>query len=612
MTITAASDSDSRVQSGHVLAPELADAANDWIANDPNEATRKEIQLLVASCDEAELRRILLSGRMEFGTAGLRARLGPGYNQMNVVTIAQAAQGFVAYLQEQFDSATLAERGVIVGYDHRHYSDRFAQLTAAACRAADIRVHLTSTICPTPYVAFGVRLLNCVAGVMVTASHNPKEDNGYKVYWSTGSQIIPPHDAGIAAAIERNLKIRDTTIGDLWKSPDVKCPLAEIESRFFGSLSAVCEPHRDVTRRTDLHVTYTAMHGVGGIPTTRAVTEIAGLPVGQWHTTPEQQEPHPDFPTVTFPNPEEGKSALELATKVAIETGSTLIVANDPDADRLALAEVDLSKKTATIFTGNQVGALFGWWCVAEAKRQGRDLSLCIVLSSAVSSQILRSIAEKEGMQFEETLTGFKWMGTRGTIAEETRGLQVLFAFEESIGFMVGDRVRDKDGVSAAAIAVQMAAWLAAKGLTLSQQLQNVFAEYGVHTCQSSYVISPSPATTREMFTAMKDSHGAFPTSIGGCKVIAVRDLVDGTDTRTADGRAALPTSTVSPMITFFFEGDVVLTIRASGTEPKIKYYCEARGTDESENRTRIDAIVKDALTSVVKVEQFGFKPRSH
>jgi phosphomannomutase len=593
------------------LPTEVQAAVTDWLAVDPDPHTRQEVEKLASSGKEQALRDILLGGRMIFGTAGLRAAMGAGYNKMNQVTIAQSAQGLACYLREQFSAEDLQRRGIVVGYDGRHNSQRFAQITASVCSAAGITVRLASSVVPTPFVAFGLRHFHAVAAVVVTASHNPKEDNGYKVYWANGAQIVPPHDAGIAASIDKCLSIdAAVAFGEGYKAPNVTCPKSEIEEHFFGTLAKVCERYRSVTSETKMHVTYTAMHGVGGQAAVRAVVDAAGLPSGQFHCVTAQFQPDPDFPTVTFPNPEEGKEALDLALSTASANGSTLIVANDPDADRLAIAEFDAATKQWRLLTGNELGALLGWWCLSCAKQDGVDLSKCIMLSSTVSSHILQRMAEKEGFRFEETLTGFKWMGTKGGVAEDEHGMRILFAFEEAIGFMVGNRIRDKDGVTAAAAAVQMAAELARQGRTLLQQLDHLYAEYSYHVSNNSYVVSKNPTKTAEMFSKIRDTSGEYPKSIGGVKVLHVRDLATGLDTREADRKARLPVSAASPMVTFYFEGGAVLTVRGSGTEPKIKWYCEAVGESQAAAKTLVDRIVNGAVAEILKPDEYSFTRR--
>uniref|UniRef100_A0A7S1MRS5 Phosphomannomutase-like protein n=1 Tax=Neobodo designis TaxID=312471 RepID=A0A7S1MRS5_NEODS len=594
------------------LSEEVTAAAQRWLAIDPDAKTRAEVEGLVAAGDEATLRARLLSGRMEFGTAGLRAAMGAGYDRMNQVTIAQSAQGLVKYLTSQFSAEDLASRGVVVGYDGRYNSDIFAQITANACIAKNVKCRLTSSVVPTPYVAFALRQFNCVAAVVVTASHNPKQDNGYKVYWANGAQIVPPHDGGIAKCIEESLDIDPATVGTAWHAIRGDCPIPAIEERFFATLQPMMERFQKLTSATPLKFTYTAMHGVGGNAVLRA-RDVAGLPEANFVVVKEQFSPDPEFSTVTFPNPEEGKSSLDLAIAAANAAGSTIILANDPDADRLAVAEKDAATGAWRVLTGNELGALLGWWMCEQNLADDVDFTKCVALSSTVSSQILRAYSRKFGFEFKETLTGFKWMGSIGGAAEDDEDRRIIFAFEQAIGFMCGNRVRDKDGVTALAVAVQMAAVLATQGKTLLQQLQALYAEFGAHVCSESYVTSKDPKRTMAMFDAIKgrDTKTGYPDAIGGIRVENVRDLRESSpiDTRQPDGKPTLPLSS-APMVTFYLEGGAVLTVRGSGTEPKIKWYCEAIAADVAAGQKLVDKIVDGAINEILKPEENGFVRR--
>eukprot|EP00057_Strongylocentrotus_purpuratus_P014529 XP_011669003.1 PREDICTED: glucose 1,6-bisphosphate synthase [Strongylocentrotus purpuratus] len=331
---------------------------------------------------------------------------------------------------------------------------------------------------------------------------------------------------------------------------------------------------REINERHPLRFTYSAMHGVG----TKFICAAAKI---LWIPTlvmvKEQVEPDPEFPTVKYPNPEEGKSALDLSMSTAEANGSSVIIANDPDADRLAVAEKQGDGQWK-IFTGNELGALLGWWCYSCAKQQNglesTDSDL-YMLASTVSSKLLQKMAEKEGFQFMETLTGFKWMGNKAVdLIKE--GKNVVFAFEEAIGFMCGTMVMDKDGISAGAMACEMAAYLNSINLTCTEKLDEIYEKYGYHVSKNSYYICLQPATMQAMFERIRTlNQGSYPDSIGGSKVTSVRDLTTGYDSSQPDKRAILPVSKSSQMITFTFDNGVIATLRTSGTEPKIKYYTE-------------------------------------
>ncbi|KAG9479631.1 hypothetical protein GDO78_011582 [Eleutherodactylus coqui] len=455
----------------------LQEAAAAWLAWDKNPKTSALVKKAVSDGEKEELEKCFGS-RMEFGTAGLRAAMGPGVSQMNDLTIIQTTQGFCRYLEKTI--CDLKERGVAIGYDARAHpasggsSKRFARLAATAFVTQGIPVYLFSSITPTPFVPYTVTRFNLCAGIMVTASHNPKQDNGYKVYWENGAQIISPHDKGIARAIVENLEPWPQAWDDalIDGSPLLKDPYSSINKDYFLDVQKHCY-HRDLNKSTKLKFVHTSVHGVGHEFVQSAFKAFSFSPP---FAVPEQKDPDPEFPTVKYPNPEEGKGVLKLSFELADKEGATVILANDPDADRLAVAEKQKSGDWK-VFSGNELGALLGWWiftCWKEKNPDSSEVKNVYMLASTVSSKILRAIAVKEGFHFEETLTGFKWMGNRAKELID-QGKTVLFAFEEAIGYMCCPFVLDKDGVSAAVIAAEMASYLATKNLTLSQQLDAIF-----------------------------------------------------------------------------------------------------------------------------------------
>lgn len=515
----------------------------EWLLWDKNSTTRSEIELLVEQKNVNELKRRLCT-RMEFGTAGLRSAMGAGYSLMNDLTIIQTTQGFSAYIKEATPS--VKERGVIIGFDARHNSKRFAELTAAVLLNQKIPVYLFSKICPTPFVAYGVLHKKCDWGIMVTASHNPKEDNGYKVYYSNGAQIISPHDKGISSKIIANLEpwplSWDTSITE--KSPECKDPYDEVYSCYMEDLKKLSYqkylPKPDLNATTPLRFTYTSMHGVGYKFFADALKTFgfrSCIPVV------EQVEPDPEFPTVKYPNPEEGKSALDLAIRTANENHSTVILANDPDADRLALAEKQPDGGWY-VFSGNDIGAVIGWWIITRFKSLHSDsVSDGFCLASTVSSRLLQAIAIKEGVNYVETLTGFKYMGNKACELM-AKGKTVLFAFEEAIGFMCGTTVLDKDGISAAVVVAEMAAYLNSEGIRILQQLENIHNKYGHHVSINSYFICRDPIVISRIFERLRNYKGprTYPANCGPYAIKYVRDLTAGYDNSQPDCKPILPT----------------------------------------------------------------------
>ncbi|XP_011310787.1 phosphoglucomutase-2 [Fopius arisanus] len=575
-----------------------------------------EIHEIIKSKDVTKLSELFLK-RLEFGTAGLRGRMGPGYSRMNDLVIIQTGQGLLQYLINSVEG--FKEKGVVIGYDGRYNSSRFAELTATIFINSGIKVYMYSKVCPTPFVPFAVMKYKCAAGIMITASHNPKEDNGYKVYWENSAQIIPPHDKGIQKAILDNLEPSLTSwdvsvlnaAGNLCKDP-----LAEVLEDYCRIIKRNTV-YPEINKSTILKFTYTAMHGVGFEYMKEAFRFANFKP---FVIVEEQRDPDPEFPTVKFPNPEEGKSALDLSIKTADTNNSSIVLANDPDADRLGCA-IKNKDGEWRILNGNEMGALLAWWMlhVHRVINPDADPADAYMLASTVSSKILASMAKKEGFQFEETLTGFKWMGNRCVkLLEEKK--YILFAYEEAIGFMCGPSVLDKDGISAGIRLAEMAAYLETMGLTLLDKLEDIYKVYGHHISENSYWICHNQETIKKIFERLRNFAGqpnTYPMSIAGGKysIIAVRDLTTGYDSTKPDKKAVLPISKSSQMITFTFDNGLVSTLRTSGTEPKIKYYTELCASPEQQNidilKSNLAEMVSAIVSEFLLPEENSLIPRS-
>ncbi|XP_059470245.1 phosphopentomutase [Neocloeon triangulifer] len=592
----------------------LSDKINEWLEWDKNDNTKSEVKKLLTAGDNEKLEKLLLA-RLEFGTAGLRGRMGPGYSQMNDLVIIQTSQGLASYIRSCNDQST--KQGVVIGFDGRHNSRRFAELASLAFLQKDIPVYLYSQLCPTPFVPFAVNLFGCAAGVMVTASHNPKDDNGYKVYWENAAQIISPHDKNIQNSILNNLtpweKAWDTS--SLQSYPSLQDPLSKVMKEYYAKLSeGVHDRHSNESSSTK--IVYTAMHGVGYTYMVEAF-KVAGFK--PFVSVKEQQDPDPEFSTVDFPNPEEGQSALDLAFQTADREGCTLILANDPDSDRLAAAEQGPGGEWH-VFSGNELGALLGWWTLYSyrTKNPKADMSKIYMLASTVSSKLLRSMAKKEGFNFVETLTGFKWMGNKA-IELEAQGNTVLFAYEEAIGFMCGTTVVDKDGISAAVRAAELVAYLDQEGSTLLKKLNEIYTQYGYHISLNSYYLCYDPVTIKTLFDKLRTIEGktdSYPQSIlnGKYKIVGVRDLTTGFDSTQPDNKAILPVSRSSQMITLEFENGLVTTLRTSGTEPKIKYYTELCASPQQQDKEALHKILQEMVDAIcnelLQPSVYGLKPR--
>lgn len=549
----------------------VQDLAEKWLSWDKTDSTRREIQNLLDDANFEELEK-RLCGSLTFGTAGVRTRMEAGFTRLNDLTILQLSHGFARHLCDTIES----KRGIVIGYDGRHNSKRFAQLASNVFIQNDIPVYLFRNYVPTPVVSFAVVELNCDAGLMITASHNPKEDNGYKAYWSNGAQILAPHDVEICRIVKNEPEPKlDYWNTQIMETSPLLHTIDALMDRYFVNESSVCCYQKELNRKSPVRITYSAFHGVGSV-FARRMFEVFNFPAENFSFVKEQDEPNPDFPTVKFPNPEEGHRVLELCFKTATANNATVILANDPDADRLQLAEKQPDGQWR-VFSGNEMGALLTWWVWTNFQQRNPQVvaSNVYVLNSAVSSQIVATMAKMEGFKNDVSLTGFKWIGN---LAHKLRseGKIVILAWEESIGFTPGTTL-DKDGVSAAAVFVEMATWLQLQPtpLSLQQQLYRLYNKYGFHLVRSSYWIVPSPDVTKALFAQLRAN---YPPQLGQSgKIQYVRDLTTGFDNSQPDNKAVLPLSTSSEMVTFTLDNGNIATLRASGTEPKIKYYIELR-----------------------------------
>ncbi|KAL8695246.1 MAG: hypothetical protein Q9218_000284 [Villophora microphyllina] len=483
--------------------------------------------------------------------------MGAGFARLNALTIIQTSQGLAEYLLSSLENTATA--GIVVGYDARHHSKHFAELAATVFESKGIKVWWYEEIVHTPLVPFAVKAMKAAAGIMITASHNPAEDNGYKVYGSNGCQINSPEDSRIVASIMQNL---EPLIWSLQGDSKRTSILKSTSSNYFSLLRKQIYPVE--RQRPKVHFVYTPMHGVG-LRHMESAVELLGMKE-KITIVAQQAEPNPDFPTVKYPNPEE-KGALDLAFATADDKNVTLVLANDPDADRFAVAEkVDNVWRQ---FTGDQVGILLAYWLFSSMS--GTVSPDDYFLTTAVSSQMLSHIAETEGFSVRETLTGFKWLGNVAKDLEE-QGKKVHFGYEEALGYMFPEIVYDKDGIAAAVAFLDACdSW----GSPWAK-LQSLYEEYGYYQTVNTYWRSPSINRTLLLFTSIRGIQQPFPKHVSSRKVLRWRDLTMGYDSARSNNVPDLPSSTSSQMITCWLEGSssddgVRLTIRGSGTESKIK-----------------------------------------
>ena len=543
----------------------LFHVAQNWLNQDPDAETRAELTALLEAAKggdkaaEAEL-HARFDGRLQFGTAGLRGRLQAGSMGMNRVLVSQAAGGLAEYLKG-YDK----EPSIVIGYDGRKNSDVFARDTAEIMAGAGVKAYLLPRKLPTPVLAYAIQYFDTTAGVMVTASHNPPEDNGYKVYLGKangGGQIVSPADKDIAALID---KVAAGNIQDLPRSDNYVVLNDEVVDAYITKTASLTkEP------ACDINYVYTAMHGVGYEVLSKTLAK-AGLP--QPHVVADQVWPDGTFPTVNFPNPEE-KGALDLAIKVAKEKNAEFIIANDPDADRLAVAVPDAQGNWKSLH-GNVVGCFLGWYLAKQY--QGKQGTLAC---SLVSSPALAEIAKKYGFQSEETLTGFKYIG-------KVSGL--LFGFEEALGYLVDpDKVRDKDGISAAIEFLDLVRNLKKQGKTLADYADEFTKEFGAYVSGQISIRVSDLSEIGKLMTALRNNP---PAEIAGVKVA---QFIDHTKT-----------DRQSDILVFNLENGGRLIARPSGTEPKIKFYLDARGKDPKD-ADRVLAEFDEGVRHILRQDAYG------
>ncbi|WP_405475176.1 phospho-sugar mutase [Paenarthrobacter ilicis] len=565
---------------------QLITDARQWASQDPDPATSHalvELTDLAADGDAAAAQELgdSFNGTLQFGTAGLRAALGPGPNRMNRVVVRRAAAGLAAFLTEAVDAAAPGTRPrAVVGFDARYNSDIFAEETAAIFTAAGIETFLMPAALPTPLLAYAVKNLDCDGGVMVTASHNPPQDNGYKVYLGRhavaesgrGSQIVAPYDTEIAAKISAVGGLESIELADAGWSVLPTSISADYQAAVAGLVDREHFPARD------LKIVLTPMHGVGG-DTAVSVLNAAGFT--DVALVAEQAEPDPDFPTVAFPNPEE-PGALNLALAAAAEAGADLVLANDPDADRAAVAAVDPTTGAWRMLRGDEVGALLGAHVVARlAAASGEEAPSGVFANSIVSSRLLARIAAAAGYSHEETLTGFKWI---------SRVPGLTYGYEEALGYCVApDLVRDKDGISAAVLIAELAAAAKADGKTIFDTLDELYLVHGLHASDQLSIRVADLGLLDAMMNRLRVNP---PETFGDSAVEVFTDLAEGSD--------ALPPT---DGLLYLTRDQSRIIIRPSGTEPKLKCYLEViqpvdsaaeLATARQAARTSLDDVLRD------------------
>ena len=542
--------------------------ATGWLAPGYDAETRAEVQRLLDNPDTTELVEAFYKD-LEFGTGGLRGIMGVGSNRMNRYTVGAATQGLANYLKREF--ASLPQISVAIGHDCRNNSDVFARIAAEVFSANGIKVYLFESLRPTPEVSFAIRELGCQSGVMITASHNPKEYNGYKAYWSDGAQMIAPHDRNTIIEVNKVTKVEDIHFE---ARPELIQIIGEdIDRKFIERVASLSDPQREViARHHDLKIVYTPIHGTGV-----RIIPAALRAIGFTHiiNVPEQDVVSGDFPTVYSPNPEE-PAALELAIARAEATGADLVLASDPDADRIGVA-VRNNEGKMVLINGNEICALLVYYAIMSRKESGLLQSEDYVVKTIVTTELIRAIAQRNEVTLFDCYTGFKWIAD--VIRQNEGKRHYIGGGEESYGFLREDFIRDKSSVSACCMFAELAAWARDRGMSIYQLLQKVFLEYGLYKEQGVSVVRKGKTGAEEIEAMMKNFRESPLKSLAGSPVVEVLDYAKLEGRWLDKGEVfTLDMPTTSNVLQYKTADGTKVSIRPSGTEPKIKFYIGVRG----------------------------------
>ena len=562
-------------------------------SSDFDDETKKELSEIKGNEKEIEDR---FYKELEFGTAGLRGIIGAGTNRMNKYTVGKATQGLAKYILEQGTQ----EKGVAISYDSRKMSKEFSLQTALILNANGIKTYLFENLRPVPELSFAVRELKCTAGIMITASHNPPKYNGYKVYWDDGSQIVSPRDKDI---IEKVRAVKEySEIKEISKEKAIEQGLfnivgKEMDDKYINTLkSLILNPEIVREQGKKLKVVYTPLHGTGNTITERLLKEIG---LENVYVVPEQKDPDGNFPTVDYPNPED-KKAFKLALELAKKTDSDVVLATDPDADRLGIFVKDIKTGEYMSYTGNMSALLIAEYRISQMKEKGMLPKDGMIITTVVSSNLTQAIAKEYGLEMIEVLTGFKNIGAVMKKAEENKDKTYVFGFDESYGCLIGDYARDKDGIAAVMALCEAACYYKSKNETLWDQMNNIYEKYGYYKeTQVSIVLEGAEGAEKiqEMMTNMRNT----PVErIGNYKVLTfkdierdyIKDMITGEETKTN-----LPKSNV---LYYALEDNSWCCVRPSGTEPKIKLYMGVKGNSEEDADKKLEDL-KNAMVEIVK-----------
>lgn len=551
-----------------------------------DDATKSELKSLEGNEDEIFDR---FYREMEFGTGGLRGVIGAGTNRMNFYTVGKATQGLANFINKQGAAA----KGVAIAFDSRRMSPEFADTAACVLAANGIKAYIFDSLRPTPELSFALRTLGCTAGIVVTASHNPPEYNGYKVYWEDGAQITAPKDAQIIGevnAIKDYAEIKKMTTEEAKAAGLYEVIGKEIDDKYMEALKKlVLHPEAIKQMASSLKIVYTPLHGTGNVPVRRVLKELG---FEQVTVVPEQELPDGNFPTVSYPNPED-KKAFALALDLAKKVDADLVLATDPDADRLGVYAKDTKTGEYKVFTGNMSGMLICEYEMSQKKALGILPDNGALVTTIVSSNMAQAVAKEYGMKFIECLTGFKYIGEQIKFFEQTGSNEYVFGFEESYGCLVGTHARDKDAVVAVMALCEAAAYYKTQGITLWDQMLNIYNKYGYYK-EDLFTMTFKGADGAKKMQDMMDAYRKnTPKQVGAYKVLRLRDYKNDVITDLATGETVPTGLPKSNVLYFELENDAWFCVRPSGTEPKIKFYAGIKGTSLEDSAKKLDDLME-------------------
>ena len=568
----------------------------EWLSNPYfDEATKEELRAIEGNENEIKERFYM---DLEFGTAGLRGIIGAGINRMNIYVVRRATQGLANYIIKQ----GAANKGVAIAYDSRHMSPEFAMEAAMTLAANGIKAYKFESLRPTPELSFAVRELGCVAGINITASHNPPEYNGYKVYWEDGAQFTPPHDKGVTEevlAIEDLSTVKTTDEASATAAGLYQVIGQEIDDKYIAQVKAQVVNQKAIDEMQDqITIVYTPLHGTGNIPARRVMKEIGFTHV---YVVPEQELPNGDFPTVSYPNPE-AKEAFELGLKLAKEKDADLVLATDPDADRLGVYVKDTKSGEYIPLTGNMSGSLLCEYVLSQKQAAGKIPADGQVVKSIVSTNLIDAVAKSYGAELIEVLTGFKWIGKQILKNETTGHGTYLFGMEESYGCLIGTYARDKDAISATAALCEAAAYYKQKGMTLWDAMIAMYEKYGYYKDAVKAIGLSGIEGLAKIQSIMETLRNNTPTEVGGYKVTSARDYKLDTIKNMATGEVK-PTGLPSSNVLYYdLEDGAWICVRPSGTEPKIKFYFGVKGTSLKDAEEKENALGAAVMAMIDKM----------